>query len=39
MSVAAPPQRLRACQRCRSRKTRCDHTLPSCLSCAKAGVP
>ncbi|QEO19239.1 hypothetical_protein [Candidozyma auris] len=39
MSVAAPPQRLRACQRCRSRKTRCDHTLPSCSSCAKAGVP
>lgn len=31
-------QRLRACQRCRSRKTRCDHELPSCLSCTKAGV-
>lgn len=31
-------QRLRACQRCRSRKTRCDHVLPSCHSCTKAGV-
>lgn len=27
-----------ACQRCRSRKTRCDQKFPSCTSCLKAGV-
>ncbi len=28
-----------ACNRCRLRKNRCDQRLPSCASCAKAGVP
>lgn len=27
-----------ACNRCRLRKNRCDQKLPSCASCAKAGV-
>ena len=27
-----------ACNRCRLRKNRCDQRLPSCASCAKAGV-
>lgn len=27
-----------ACNRCRSRKNRCDQRLPACLSCEKAGV-
>jgi hypothetical protein len=27
-----------ACNRCRIRKNRCDQKLPSCASCAKAGV-
>ncbi|KAH8146212.1 uncharacterized protein LAJ45_09654 [Morchella importuna] len=27
-----------ACNRCRSRKTKCDQLFPSCTSCAKAGV-
>lgn len=27
-----------ACQRCRTRKIRCDGVLPSCKSCVKAGV-
>lgn len=27
-----------ACNRCRLRKNRCDQKLPSCSSCAKAGV-
>lgn len=27
-----------ACNRCRLRKNRCDQKLPSCNSCAKAGV-
>ncbi|KAF5675378.1 positive transcriptional regulator for purine utilization [Fusarium circinatum] len=28
-----------ACQRCKSRKQRCDQTIPACSSCARAGVP
>ena len=27
-----------ACNRCRLRKNRCDHRLPSCASCEKANV-
>ena len=27
-----------ACNRCRSRKTKCDQLFPACTSCAKAGV-
>ncbi|RSL96149.1 hypothetical protein CEP52_011640 [Fusarium oligoseptatum] len=28
-----------ACQRCKSRKQRCDQNIPACSSCARAGVP
>ncbi|KAF5635109.1 positive transcriptional regulator for purine utilization [Fusarium tjaetaba] len=28
-----------ACQRCKSRKQRCDQCIPACSSCARAGVP
>ncbi|KAF5974027.1 purine utilization transcriptional regulator [Fusarium bulbicola] len=28
-----------ACQRCKSRKQRCDQTIPACSSCARARVP
>ncbi|KAF4438252.1 positive transcriptional regulator for purine utilization [Fusarium acutatum] len=28
-----------ACQRCKSRKQRCDQTIPACSSCARAVVP
>ncbi|CUM56146.1 unnamed protein product [Debaryomyces tyrocola] len=31
-------RRLPACERCRSRKTKCDSQLPLCANCAKAGV-
>lgn len=43
-SVAAKPgqssnfRNVSACNRCRLRKNRCDQKLPSCASCAKAGV-
>ncbi|KAK6336109.1 hypothetical protein TWF696_001677 [Orbilia brochopaga] len=36
------PQRTRlllACDRCRSRKSKCDRNVPSCTSCLVAGVP
>ncbi|KAK2927115.1 hypothetical protein FoTM2_012289 [Fusarium oxysporum f. sp. vasinfectum] len=28
-----------ACQRCKSRKQRCDQNIPACSSCTRAGVP
>ncbi|KAK6703255.1 hypothetical protein SNK04_013150 [Fusarium graminearum] len=28
-----------ACQRCKSRKQRCDQNIPACSPCARAGVP
>lgn len=31
-------RRLPACERCRTRKTKCDSLLPSCSNCTKAGV-
>lgn len=37
-SVIAIPRSISACQRCRSKKVRCDQTFPKCLKCAKAGV-
>jgi hypothetical protein len=42
-SVGRPSQsssfrNVSACNRCRLRKNRCDQKLPSCASCAKAGV-
>lgn len=35
-----PPKKkiVTACQRCRTRKIRCDGALPACKSCLKAGV-
>ncbi|EPS40165.1 hypothetical protein H072_6040 [Dactylellina haptotyla CBS 200.50] len=42
-SSAGPSQprtrMLLACDRCRSRKSKCDRNLPSCTSCLQAGVP
>ncbi|CAK7232054.1 hypothetical protein SCUCBS95973_008132 [Sporothrix curviconia] len=30
---------MQACDRCHSRKTRCDRRIPQCTACEKAGVP
>ena len=35
---AAKKKTVTACQRCRTRKIRCDGALPACKSCVKAGV-
>uniref|UniRef100_A0A060TEA5 ARAD1D50776p n=1 Tax=Blastobotrys adeninivorans TaxID=409370 RepID=A0A060TEA5_BLAAD len=32
------PRRIPACERCRSRKTKCDSLLPSCSNCKKVGI-
>lgn len=37
-SVIGVTRSISACQRCRTRKTRCDQKFPSCTSCLKAGV-
>ena len=37
-SAASSFRNVSACNRCRLRKNRCDQKLPSCASCAKAGV-
>jgi hypothetical protein len=37
---SAPKQRIsRACDRCRSRRTKCDGSQPTCATCAAADVP
>ena len=36
--TAAKKKTVTACQRCRTRKIRCDGALPACKSCVKAGV-
>lgn len=38
MNNSLPTRRLNACERCRTRKSKCDSLLPSCASCKKAGV-
>lgn len=38
MAEGTNPRKIPACERCRSRKTKCDSLLPSCSNCTKAGV-